>query len=61
MACGVLRGKLFEMLIRVNVPDFSCTSEANVAAKDSLQIWHERLAHQNKRHIFLEEKWDRDI
>lgn len=55
-ARGVRVGQLFKMAIRVKTPETSCIKEVNLSSKDSLQIWHERLSHQNVRHVkkFLE-------
>lgn len=50
-AQGVRSGQLFKMMLKVKEPDTCCVSEANLAVKDSLQVWHERLGHQNKRHV----------
>lgn len=48
---GVRVGQLFEVAIRVIQPEVSQTCEANLSSKDSLQIWHERLGHQDKHHV----------
>ena len=48
-ARGVRVGKLYKMDIRVKQPEMC--KEANLVVKDTLQIWHERLGHQNKRHV----------
>jgi hypothetical protein len=49
---GARSGHLFKMMIRIVNPELSVFSEANTASsKDTLQIWHERLGHQNKRHV----------
>lgn len=50
-ACGIRVGKLFKMNIRLIDPEKSCQREANVAIRHTLQIWHERFGHQNKRHV----------
>ena len=50
-AQGVRTGQLFKMMIRIKLPDNPCVSEVNVSSKDSLHIWHEKLGHQNKRHV----------
>lgn len=42
--------KLFKLKFKVEVPD-KTVLQANVAVKDSLQIWHERLAHQNIQYV----------
>lgn len=39
------------MTIRVKQPERSCVSEINIASRDTLHIWHEKLSHQNKRHV----------
>jgi hypothetical protein len=51
-ARGARSGHLFKIIIRIVNPELSVFSEANTASsKDTLQIWHERLGHQNKRHV----------
>lgn len=57
-ACGIRSGNLLKMLIRVKKPENPFNAEVNVASKESLQIWHERLGHQNKRHVqqFLKQR-----
>lgn len=50
-ARGIRVGKLYKMNIRVIQPETSCVIEVNVAVKNTLQIWHERLGHQNKQHM----------
>jgi hypothetical protein len=51
-ARGARSGHLFKMIIRIVNPELSVFSEANTASsKDTLQIWHERLGHQNKCHV----------
>lgn len=39
------------MLIRIKQSELSCTSEVNFSSRIALQIWHERLGHQGKRHV----------
>jgi transposase InsO family protein len=51
---GVRTDGLYRLLLRVRAP-----ASAMVAKEeDTLQLWHERLAHQNKRHVqkFLEKE-----
>lgn len=47
VATGSDSGSLYRMNMRVVIP-----RECNVVNKiDSLQLWHERLCHQNKKHV----------
>lgn len=39
------------MLMRIKNPKNQVSHESNLASKDSLQVWHEKLGHQNKRHV----------
>lgn len=39
------------MVIHVIRPETPYKSEINLTVKDSLQIWHERLGHQNEHHV----------
>lgn len=50
-ARGVRHGRLFRMLIRIKNPKSQVSHKSNLASKDSLQVWHEKLGHQNKRHV----------
>lgn len=49
--CAVRKGQLFEMMIRVAELEQLCINEVNFMSKQSLDFWHERLGHQNKRHV----------
>ena len=51
VAVGIRKEKLFKLLLRVR-----STSSTMVAKEDTLQLRHERLGHQNKKHVhkFLE-------
>ena len=49
MVRGVRSGRLFNVLLRVVKQSELC--ESNVAEPQSLQMWHERLGHQNKQHV----------
>lgn len=68
VAVGARRGGLFQMLFKVIEPN---VSTANLSVKkNTLQMWHERLGHQNVAHIrevlhrnnidFVDEKFDCD-
>lgn len=48
LAVGVRQSKLFKLLIKVKIDELDQIS-ANIALKrtDTLQLWHEKLAHQN--------------
>lgn len=51
VAVGVRKGKLYQMIFKVDAQatDAAC---ANVAIKKtSLRVWHERLGHQNAAHV----------
>lgn len=50
-ARGVRADQLFKMVIRVKKPEMSCVSEVNIVSRDTLHTWHEKLGHQNKRHV----------
>lgn len=50
-ARGIRAGQLFKMVIRVKKPEMSCVSEVNIVSRDTLHTWHEKLGHQNKRHV----------
>lgn len=43
--------QLFKMAIRVKQPKKPCIEEVNLLSKDSLNLWHERLDHQNKHYV----------
>ena len=49
VARGVRRGRLLIFLIRINKP-LAQINEMSSGSKQSLQVWHEKLGHQNKRH-----------
>lgn len=53
---GIRSERLFTMLLWVVKQSELC--ESNVAEPQSLQMWHERLGHQNKQHMkkFLKER-----
>lgn len=55
IATGTRRGKFFVMQFAVKASPRSGwrkdTAQAYVSSKDTLQNWHERLAHQNFRHV----------
>lgn len=58
---GLRRNKLFQALLKVKIPE--CRSEENpgalasIAGPSDLKIWHERMAHQDKKYVrkFLEQ------
>lgn len=54
--CGEIYRILFKLHIRATSAQNSLC-EVNLVATESLQVWHERLGHQNKRHVekFLRE------
>lgn len=54
IAVGVEIGKMYKIDLRVLAPNVVCTANKI----DTLQLWHERLCHQNKRHVqaFLKDK-----
>ena len=47
IAVGAEVGSLYKICLRVILPKAVLTA----IKPDSLQLWHERLAHQNKRHV----------
>lgn len=55
VAIGVRENRLYKLLFKVMPPKVSM---ANSAVKESLQVWHERLGHQNLRYVksFLKDK-----
>ena len=48
VAIGIRKDRLYKLLIRVQVP---ATPLALTARESTLQLWHERLGHQNKKHV----------
>lgn len=57
LLCGERYGNLYKLHIRAtSARDSQC--EVNLAAVESLQVWHERLGHQHKQHVekFLRER-----
>lgn len=46
--CGIRAGQLSKMVIRVRQPETSCISAVNIAARDTLYTWHEKLGHVAK-------------
>ena len=49
-ASGTLINDLYALVFRVCVPQH--TAEVHLATQvETLQVWHERLGHQNKRHV----------
>lgn len=48
VAVGEKLDKLYKLLIRVQLPEHTAVLMSQV---DTLQLWHERLGHQNKRHV----------
>lgn len=48
---GIRRGRLFRMLIQIRELEVIQINEVNLVSEHSLQIWHERVGHQNKRHV----------
>lgn len=49
VAMGVRQSTLYKMLIRVKAASVACASV--VVSGESIQVWHERLAHQNVAHV----------
>lgn len=47
VAVGIEVGNLYRIDLRVLTSNIACTA----SKIDTLQLWHERLGHQNKRHI----------
>lgn len=47
---AVGNNKLYEMQFKV-IEETERKLEANLAAKESIQVWHERLGHQNVSHV----------
>ena len=48
VAIGIRKDRLYKLLIRVQVP---ATPLALTTRESTLQLWHERLGHQNKKHV----------
>lgn len=49
VAVGVRRNKLY--IMQFKVAETESTSHASVAERETLRNWHEKLAHQNYRHV----------
>lgn len=47
VAVGVRHNSVYRLLMRVVIPESACVAVKN----DTLQLWHERMGHQNKRHV----------
>ena len=48
MAVSPGKGNLYRMAVRVVVPERMCVADGS---DNTLQAWHERLGHQDKRHV----------
>jgi hypothetical protein len=49
-ASGMLINDLYALALRVCIPQH--TAEVHLATQtETLEVWHERLGHQNKRHV----------
>lgn len=51
VAVGARQGNMFQMLIKVIVPDHDKSMVNVVTQNNALRVWHERLGHQNLAHV----------
>lgn len=55
VAMGIRKGKLYQMVFRMitdeQPKDEMMQIQANIAVKDSLELWHQRMAHQNIKQV----------